>query len=107
LIGHGMGSFEDKFGFYSHSFYYDVLLFYGYTGLIIISTMLFFSIKKVLSFNFLNKVFAILWFCLWCPKLFFSIYFIKEPALWCFIALGFMSFQLQTGNLPIEQGEKI
>jgi hypothetical protein len=98
FVGHGMGALEDRWGFYSHNVYYEILLSYGYLGLTIILMLFLNSVGKVISFKGSNKIFAILFFCIWCPKLFFSIYFIREPAFWCFIALSFMSKQLKCND---------
>jgi len=95
LFGHGMGILEARWGFYSHSIYYDVILFYGYMGLIVVFLLLINSVRKTIPACLDNKILAVLFFCLWCPKLIFSTYFIKEPAFWCFIAFGFMVHQLE------------
>ena len=108
LFGSGMGVFEDRMGFYSHSLYFDLVLFYGYTGLLFFAAMICWTVKKVLSFDRVNKMLAVLLLCLWCPKLFFSIYFIKEPSFWCFIALGFLSRQIFSNNgmVPVRVREE-
>lgn len=93
IFGHGTGAFQDRYIFYTHNLYYDLLIQYGVIGLVVFCIGCYLSWIKILTYrNIYIKLLGVLFFCLWFPKLFFSIYIFRDIGVWCFMAFGFMKF---------------
>jgi len=90
LFGHGIGSFQDRYGFYSHNIILDLLLFFGIVGFVTFLILIFYSLYKILKYNGLVRLLGGFLFSLWFPKLFFSTYFIADVGFWCFLSFPFI-----------------
>ncbi len=94
FFGSGIGSFQSKFGFYSHNIFLDLLLFFGLIGLIIFTFFIIFAFINIYSARKYVKstsILGIIFLSLWFPKLFFSTHFLEDIGFWCFITFPFMS----------------
>lgn len=93
VFGHGTGAFQAKHVSYTHNLYYDLLIQYGIIGLVIFCVGCYLSCRKILIHrNIYLKLIGILFFCIWFPKLFFSVYIFRDMGIWCFMAFGFIRF---------------
>jgi hypothetical protein len=90
IYGHGIGSFQDRYGFYSHNIILDLLLFFGIIGLFVFVIIIFYSLYKVLKSNELIRLLGFFLFSLWFPKLLFSTYLFEDMGFWCFISFPFI-----------------
>lgn len=90
FLGHGLGSFQARYGFYSHNLLLDLLIFYGLLGFIIFSFLIFVSLYKIWSPQNSYRLLGFLFFSIWFPKLFFSTYFMEDFGFWCFIAFAWL-----------------
>jgi len=93
LIGHGLGSFQARYGFYSHNIILDILIFYGLLGFLIFGFLILASLYKIWRSKTSVKLIGFLFLSLWFPKLFFSAYFMEDFGFWCFIAFSFFSLE--------------
>jgi O-antigen ligase len=90
IFGHGIGSFQSRYGIYTHNLYYDIVVFFGLIGLIVFCLIIFLSIWTIWSSNKSIQVLGLLFFSLWFPKLFLSTYFFEDIGFWCFLSLPFI-----------------
>ncbi len=90
IFGQGTGVFESIYGIYPHNLFYDVLTQYGYIGLLLLLVSLTFSIRTILRSDGLLKLFGILIFCLFIPKLLLSGRFYSDMSFWTFVILPFI-----------------
>ena len=88
FIGAGTGAFQANYGFYSHNIILDVLLQYGFIGFVLFFTAITKSFINIIKSQLYIKLLGLLFFSLWFPKLFFSLYFYKEIGFWLFLAYG-------------------
>jgi O-antigen ligase len=107
LIGHGLGSFQARYGFYSHNVFLDLLIFFGILGSSIFCFFIITSVIKIWRTNESSKIIGFLFMSLCFPKLIFSAYFLEDVGFWCFIAFTFLSMKsgnslIDNENRPIE-----
>lgn len=95
LIGHGTSYFYEKYNIYSHNIFLDILVFYGYIGLIITALFCFYSLNKIFKTKNNFKLLGLVFFCLWFPKLFLSTYFFQETSFWCFMIFPIIVYNLK------------
>lgn len=93
LIGSGTGAFQARYSFYSHNLYYDIMIQYGLVGLVVFTSLIINSFHKIIRQKDYTQLVGIIFFCLWFPKLFFSIYMFRDIGIWCFLAFGFLHFE--------------
>lgn len=93
IIGNGSGFFINKYGYYTHNIVTQLLVEHGIFIFILIASSIMYSIKRDLeSKNIEFRLLSLLFFCLWCPKLFFSTYLFQDASLWIFLALSLSVF---------------
>ena len=51
------------------------------------------SFSKIFKHREYTKLIGLVFFCMWFPKLFFSIYIFEDIGIWCFLAFGFLNFE--------------
>lgn len=100
VFGHGLGYFQSKYIYYSHNILLDMLMFFGIIGLLFFVILFVRSINCLINAKGSFKLFALLFFCLWFPKLLFSSVFFEEISFWCFLVLPF--FNLNKFNKSIQ-----
>lgn len=98
LFGSGTGAFQDRYGFYSHNLYFDLMLQYGLIGLVAFLSLIIKSFYKIATSRDHAMLMGFLFFCLWFPKLLLSLYFFKDIGIWCFLAFGFLRFDSNLSN---------
>lgn len=89
LTGVGIGGFESRYGMYSHNILFDFALVWGVLGIIVFVIIVIYSTKTILrvekgDISYQTGLLLLL-LCLWCPKLFFSLTFVKDLGFWSFI----------------------
>lgn len=102
IFGGGIGYFKVKTGGYSHNIIIDILVEYGLFGLLAITLVIVYCICQIYRSKRWDKLLGVLFFCLWFPKLLFSIYFYKEISFWCFILWGFVCSKKNRSKLNYE-----
>jgi hypothetical protein len=95
ILGSGTASFEAEFGSYTHNMYYDIMTQYGLLGLTVVAVLIVNSLFRIHKHKGYTKLLGIFLFCLWFPKLFFSTYFFRDIGFWCFLAFGFLNFEIR------------
>jgi O-antigen ligase len=100
-VGHGMGKFLQRFDYYPHNIFLDVLVAYGILGFLVV---LYFISRSVATLSHTvaeSRIFGILLLALCFPKLLFSMMFISDTAFWCFFMLYLFPFARQNAvKLP-------
>jgi O-antigen ligase len=100
IFGHGMGSFQQRFGFYTHNIFLDIMIFFGLAGVLFFGILIVVSLYNIWNSKESVKILGFLFFLLWFPKLLFSMYFIEDVGFWCFI--GFASMSIYLNNYDME-----
>lgn len=92
LLGNGIGYFEAQFNGYTHNFLLDIAVSSGLVGIIVILTMLFFSIKRVVKLqdNY-KKYFLMIMFVLAFVPMMFSLTYWTVMPFWIYFATVFCS----------------
>ena len=102
LTGMGIGGFENTYGTYSHNIFLDFALNWGILGIVIFFIIIVYSIKTICQVDkgdFSPQTgMLLLIFCLWCPKLFFSVTFITDLGFWSFLIMCIKINQKKTNS---------
>ncbi|MDN7226400.1 O-antigen ligase family protein [Planococcus sp. N064] len=91
LIGFGTGAYNNvsRSQDYTHNFFLDVLIQYGFIGLLFFILLITRSLWKILFHSTgYNKIIGILFISSSFPKLIFSSIYLKEPWFWLFLFFG-------------------
>ena len=99
VIGNGSGSFIEKYEYYTHNIFTDLLVQYGIIGLIYIGYYIIKAVARLFTKTDSEefKIILVAMFCLWFPKLFFSTNMFNDMGLWCFITVA-LSKRFYTDN---------
>jgi len=93
IFGHGVGAFEDKYGFYTHNVFLDIAVFWGLPLLVVFILFIIKGFHSVFIAKGYHKVLGILFLVHWFPMLIFSRQFIESYGFWLFISFGLLVFQ--------------
>lgn len=103
IFGHGVGYFHSVYESYPHNLFLDVLVTYGILGFIAIGTLIFLSLRKLIKYKKANRLLGLVFFCLWFPKLLFSVHFIGDMGFWAFIAYIFLYLKINPKEINLEE----
>jgi hypothetical protein len=92
FFGLGMGSYQSIFGNYSHNIFIDSMFFFGVFITILLLLLTIKNILKIAKKNNQIKLFCLLIFILWFPKLLFSSYFTQNLFFFLFLMIPYFNF---------------
>jgi O-antigen ligase len=103
IIGQGIGSFQAKYGYYSHNVFLDILIFHGIGGFLLFVYLSSKTLKRIFNSTTELQITGILFLCMWFPKLFFSSHFLNETGFWAFLI--YMTIVGSDRKLTIHDGK--
>lgn len=90
-FGNGVGTFDTFNGVYSHNIFLDMMLYWGLFGEVVFLCLFVKIILSILTEKNTDvRIFKLIMFCLWFPKLVFSSTFTYDTAFWISLTLSFI-----------------